>query len=134
GDMDDDGDLEIVAVTSDGLNASNSRVFIYEHNGDQLSSWSPNALSVRPPVLADVDGDGSLEVLTTVINTNGSSSIQVRNRSGVSLSGWPKTAPQAPNGWTEFTSPIVADIDGDSRREVIVGRRGEFVSAEFNQQ
>src|SRR5690606_37182280 len=54
-------------------------------------------------------------------------------RSGVALSGWPKTAPQAPDGWTEFTSPIVADIDGDARNEVIVGRRTEFASTEINQ-
>jgi hypothetical protein len=133
GDMDDDGDLEIVAVTSEGV-ASTSRVFIYHHNGSVLSQWNPNAPYVRPPVLADVDGDGSLEVLTTVVNTNGSSSIQVRNRSGVSLSGWPKTAPEAHIGWTEFTSPIVADIDGDARNEVIVGRRTEFESAEFNER
>lgn len=133
GDMDDDGDLEIVTVTSDGVNASNSYVHIWQHNGTVLRSWSPNALHVRPAVLADVDGDGSLEVLTTVINTNGSSSLQVRNGNGVSLSGWPKTAPQAPNGWTEFTSPIVADIDGDARNEVIVGRRTEFASTEFNE-
>lgn len=133
GDMDDDGDLEIVTVTSDGVSASTSRVFIWQHEGTVLRTWSPNALYVRPPVLADVDGDGSLEVLTTVINTNGSSSLQVRNGNGVALSGWPKTAPQAPNGWTEFTSPIVADIDGDARNEVIVGRRGEFSSTEFNQ-
>jgi subtilisin family serine protease len=129
GDMDDDGDLEIVAVASDWVNTAQSRVVIYHHNGQLLKSFSPNATKVNPPVLADVDGDGSLEVVASIVKQDGTGALYVWDRNGTVL-------PQAtPVGQTmsqlTFTTPIVADVDGDGRNEVVVSRQAEFFSEQL---
>lgn len=133
GDVDDDGDLEIVAVASDRVEPSASRVFIYHHNAQLLRSWSPNAATVDPPVLADVDGDGSLEIIASVVKTDNTGALHVWDRNGNSLAGWPQSTPVGQiNGQLRFNTPIVADIDGDVRSEVIVSRQTEFYSNELN--
>lgn len=132
GDLDDDGDLEIVAVASDRADASASRVFVYQHNGVQLASWSPNAATVNPPVLADVDGDGSLEVVASLVKSDGKGSLSVWDRSGNVLPGWPQSTPTGQSSsQLTFITPIVADLDSDGRSEVIVSRQSEFYSQEL---
>ncbi len=131
GDMDDDGKLEIVAVGASYLDPASSRVFVFKSSGQQLSSWSPNAVRVGSPVLADVDGDGSLEVLASTVQNGGTGVLNVWNRNGVNLPGWPKTAPTGQDSRRlTFSAPIVADIDGDARSEVIVARESELGSYE----
>ncbi len=132
GDVDDDGDLEIVAVASDRVNPSVSRIAIYQHNGQQLASFSPNAATVNPPVLADVDGDGSLEIVASVIQSDGTGALYVWARNGNVLPGWPQVTPVAQNfAQLTFDTPIVADLDGDGRSEVAVSRQSEFRSEEL---
>jgi hypothetical protein len=127
GDMDDDGDLEIVALGTDSQNPATSMAYIFHHDGRELGKWPTNATSTSPPALADVDGDGSLEVLVSLTRSGVPGEIQVWNRRGVSLQGWPQPAPAPQNMPTLlFHTPIVADIDGDARSEVIVGRSTEF--------
>jgi hypothetical protein len=132
GDMDDDGDLEIVAVASDWVNPSESRVFVYQHNAQQLSSFSPNATNVNAPVLADVDGDGSLEIVASIVKSDGTGALYVWDRSGNVLPGWPQATPVGQSmAQLTFSTPIVADLDGDGRGEVIVSRQAEYFSEEL---
>jgi subtilisin family serine protease len=132
GDMDDDGDLEIVAVASDYSSTASSRIYIYQHTGQLLRSWSPAMLAVGPPVLADVDGDGSLEIVTSSIQSSYVGALHVWRRTGTAMSGWPKVTPtgQMPTELA-FHVPIVANIDGDVRSEIIVARDTEFRSEEL---
>jgi subtilisin family serine protease len=132
GDVDDDGDLEIVAVASDGFNTGESRIAIYHHNAQLLRSWSPNAATVNPPVLADVDGDGSLEILTSIVKSDGTGALYLWDRNGGVLPGWPQSTPTGSFGQQlTFTTPIVADLDSDGRSEVIISRQAEFYSDEL---
>jgi hypothetical protein len=64
------------------------------------------------PVLADIAGDGRLEVILT-----GSTGwIKVVDHEGAMLPGWAKYM-----GSTITSSPVVADLDGDPEMEIAIG-------------
>ncbi|HET7544768.1 MAG TPA: S8 family serine peptidase [Polyangiaceae bacterium] len=128
GDLDDDGDLEIAALTCDGGDDTLSKVVIYHHNGRLLTSWSTAATQNGPLVLADLDGDGSLEVLTSLTKMDGTGGLYAWDRKGKLLPGWPQSSPAT---WPMFNAPIVLDLDGDGRNEVIVSRQPESWSDEL---
>ncbi|HXO18434.1 MAG TPA: VCBS repeat-containing protein [Thermoanaerobaculia bacterium] len=74
------------------------------------------------PVLADLDGDGKLEVILCTegtATTGGQGQIYVIDNHGTSGSvrgGWPKSLPLG-----VFSSPAVGDLLGDGGREIVVG-------------
>jgi len=72
------------------------------------------------PAVADVDGDGSAEVIA------GSSGdvLHAFRADGSEPSGWPKDT----GGWL-LASPAVGDIDGDGRLEVVVPTRDGWLFA-----
>jgi len=128
GDLDDDGDLEIAALACDGGDDSLSKVVIYHHTGQLLTSWSTRATQIGPPVLADLDGDGSLEVLASLAKMDGTGGLYAWDRKGMLMPGWPQSnASTSPT----FNAPIVLDLDGDGRNEIITSRLAEFLSDEL---
>ncbi|HYQ45313.1 MAG TPA: S8 family serine peptidase [Polyangiaceae bacterium] len=129
GDLDDDGDLEIAALTCDGGGDDTlSKVVIYQHNGQLLTSWSTGAVQTGPLVLADLDGDGSLDVLESLMKMDGTGGLYAWDRKGTLLSGWPQSNPGAT---PLFNAPIVVDLEGDGRNEVITARQPESWSDEL---
>ncbi|MBI5148943.1 VCBS repeat-containing protein [Candidatus Pacearchaeota archaeon] len=64
------------------------------------------------PALADLDGDGKLEVI--IGSDDGK--VYAWHHDGSLVDGWP----QQTNGWVR-SSPAVADLDGDGDTEIIVG-------------
>jgi hypothetical protein len=88
----------------------------------ELTACGPN-LSSAPgagSVCADLDGDGERELIL-----RDALRVHVRNRAGVALRGWPRRLAdeyyvyefieEGPAG-----APLVADLDGDGRRELAV--------------
>jgi subtilisin family serine protease len=134
GDVDDDGDLEIVAVSS-SWDETASKLVIYHHNGQKLNSWLTNATTMGPPILADLDGDGSLEILSSLTKSDNTASLYVWDRYGNVLPGWPQSNISAPDlSYMMFNAPIVVDLDGDGRSEVISSRLGDYWSTELEQR
>ena len=129
GDLDDDGDLEIAVVASD-WEPANSKVAIYHHTGQRLREWFTNATQMHPLVLADVDGDGSLEVLSSSVMDDYSGAFYVWDRLGNVMPGWPQINPAY---IPTFSAPIVVDLDGDGRSEIITSRPQESWSEELQQ-
>lgn len=123
GDIDNDGDLEIVAGTC------NYKLYAFESGGpepDGTPKWTFSTPSSghfhSSPALYDVDNDGSAEIfavsfyVNTLYRINGNTGTQVWNQTGIN---------------SYHSSPAVGDINNDGIPEVVVGAQNNNVYA-FN--
>jgi hypothetical protein len=115
GDINNDGILEVVALTAYG-NARGG-INVFDANGNiLLSQVTNNNPLICAPVLADINNDGLLEI---IFNGRGKASagisagIYVWNLQGEELPGFPFEMPSTPS----FT-PTLADLDGDGFLEL----------------
>lgn len=109
GDVDGDGNLEIVVVGGGGITS----VYIYPGNGgDNPRILHPVGAATYAPALAlaDLDGDNSPEIILIT-----DQAINIWKGDGAFLPGWPVTVPQLLG-----VVPLVGDIDGDQAPEIIV--------------
>ena len=115
GDINNDGVLEIVALTAYGNARGGINVFDAEGN-TLLSQVTNNNPLICAPVLADINNDGELEIIFNgrgKASANISAGIHVWNLQGEELPGFPFEMPSTPS----FT-PTLADLDGDSFLEI----------------
>lgn len=129
GDLDNDGDLEVVigcGAEGDPYPASCTRLYAWHGDGSSVngfpmsppsnSPWeggdTPNGLPYTP-VLADYDGDGSIEILVVNRWSWGISTVESNGASNndISLQTWN----------TLSSPPIVDDVDNDGRLEIVIG-------------
>ena len=103
--------LEVVAGSTDGT------LRAFDGEGSQIWSFSLASPVYRTPALADIDGDGLLDVVFVENGSKvGSKVYVVDGATGNPLSGaWPVTV-----GAPRLTSPAVGDVDGDGRLEIAV--------------
>jgi len=107
GDLDGDGDLEIVALSGDSI-------YIWNHNGELLPNWpiKKEVMVATSPCLADLDGDGKLEI---ILRGGDDKKVYIWRSDGTDYSGWPKVLDKSTLG-----SVTVSDIDLDGDLEIIV--------------
>jgi M6 family metalloprotease-like protein len=113
GDLDADQSDDVVIVGADGSLWTRTR------------REALDAAVAAPPALADIDGDGTVEVLITT-----HASMHVRSATAASMPGWPYRFGLEPGlssdpepGRTK-ASPLAADLDGDGRLEILSHLRG----------
>ena len=126
GDLDNDGFPEVVV----GVDSHNNPYFgsidggaLYVFRADgSLQDGFPRYLNesfASSPALADINNDGSLEIVIgggTLYNASDGYKVHAFNRRGDHLPGWP-----AATGGQVSGSPAIADLDHDAALEVIVG-------------
>lgn len=115
-DRQSNGDLELVVVDS-----PRGTAHAFDLTGAELPGWPvtvPGRLSA--PAAGDLDGDGYPELIAV----DESGTVHRWNRNGVEPLGWPVAlASRYRNGAGTgggSGSPVVADLDGDGRQDVLV--------------
>ncbi len=126
GDINGDNAVEIVVGTY------GQRVYAWTYTGQMLPGWPFNNEDTvwSSPALADIDWDGVKEVVIGADSTGGPNwpytpggLLYVLDEDASVLPGFPKVTPEV-----TWSSPAVADIDGDGRYEIIVGT-GHYYTA-----
>jgi hypothetical protein len=132
-DLTGDGRLELIVASNNG------RVLAYTNNSSGLQQlWqidlAPHfgmaAGSQRihsSPAIADLNGDGSLEIVLGVGSTSGSDytkgGVIVLNANGTVKANWPKLSADenAPSGYpdTVYATPALGDLTGDGQLEIV---------------
>lgn len=121
GDLDGDGDLEVIVEGFD------RRLHVWHHDGTYMNGWP-----IRPPqifrggwatpAVADLDKDGALEIIFATDNNPGYTPpyyLYVFNSDGSIRKGFPVEAAQ-----NMQSSPAIGDIDDDGWLDIVVGTGG----------
>ncbi|MBT2556853.1 VCBS repeat-containing protein [Hymenobacter sp. ISL-91] len=128
GDVDADGDLDLVVGTNDG---GPGQLNVRLNNGNASFSNGPNAYvgNAYSLLLGDVDADGDLDVVASAGSLN---SVNVRVNMGNGTFEAPPTTPNVAIG--EFvTGAALGDVDGDGDLDIVSTNSGGMVSVRFNQ-
>jgi hypothetical protein len=122
GDLDGDGDYEVVVATYGQGDPANGNVFVFHHDGTLDPQWPQWAGIAQAPsataglALGDLDGDGRLEIVTgSLIGTH------VFHDDGQPFAGFPRL------GTEHFNQPMIADLDGDDYQEIVQLSLGHVV-------
>lgn len=120
GDIDNDGDMEVLACDSQGY------VYAWNHDGIPVAGWPIGVQSMLtcPTALGDLDNDGDLEIVVPTANGN---RVYAWHHDGTPVSGWPVIA--GGGGGSASCAATIEDLDGDGYRDVIVGSISSHVYA-----
>jgi hypothetical protein len=118
-DLDNDGDLEIIAGTWD------HRVYAWHHDGTWVEGWPRHVFDTvwSSPSVGDLDHDGILEVVVGAdahhdpyFGSIDGGALYVFRADGSYFPGFPVYMPE-----NFESSPALSDLDGDGFLEIVIG-------------
>lgn len=127
-DLDGNGTMDII-VANYGWEGNNGRVYIRLNTGNGNNFTAvPDVVVANHPFdleVADVDGDGDLDIITSS-NTENKVSIRLNNGNATFTGGSDLSFSDKP--WDLATG----DIDADGDLDIVVAKNDNFVSVRFN--
>lgn len=130
-DMDNDGDLDLVALRSDTFTYG---IWWYE-NLDGMANFGTanmvleNAEGLHPPEIVDIDNDGNLDLLTSHENLGPAKLVWYKNLGNV-LFDTEREIYQfvfSPSDWTSIYDIQYADINSDGQKDIaIISHNDDF--------
>ena len=95
------------------------KVYLLDARGKVMPGWPVSTGSVvgyTAPAVADLDGDGVEDIVVHADHT-----LEAYAQNGSPLPGWPRPLDSWISGNSSCGAPVIYDIDGDKRPEVLVG-------------
>ncbi len=112
GDINNDGNVEIIALSYTSL-------FAFNNDGSILPGFPVSFpginYSYSSPVLVDLDGDATKEIVYGGCSSS-AGAVYVINNDGTTRAGWPKTT----SSWI-FATVSIGDLDGNGEMDILVG-------------
>jgi hypothetical protein len=114
-DMNQDGTLEIVASSTD------SKIYVWDHTGAILPGFPKTTIGwcQRPPSVADLDGDGDMEIVQFTRGMTSGGRFYIVDHEGNTLAGFPVNL----GNNNISATPAIYDLDNDGDLEILVPER-----------
>jgi len=117
GDLDGDGDLDLVTAGRDGNGNTPTEIWFNDGNGTFSNTQGISGLNVRDVALGDLDGDGDLDL---VLGVEGANRVYLNDGTGSFAD-----AGVALGGSVATFAVVLGDLDGDGDLDVIFGNYGD---------
>ena len=120
GDLNQDGVSEIIIAGNGTEDSVRGGIHVFNIFGEELSGF-PALVDEHfdsSPALADLDGDGDLEIIASSHRSN---LIHAIHHHGFPMDGWP--VGRVMDGLLRAT-PLIADVDGDAQLDVLLPSYG----------